>query len=494
MPYNQDDNEDEEQTTGASLDKKTTEANQEQGGQVSALPAQTTSSDATDTSNKAFGGTDNQTPKVLSGETASAFGSDISQAGSNNQGPSKSASSGSFTNLQSYLDANADNNPASQIASKVGQQGQEAQQGLVKAQEAFQTGLKGQTQYNPDLINQAIQNPAGLTDQQSNDVIAQRHAKYSGTQGLDQSQGYNPDEANKVQSEVEATKTEPGQFSLLQSLIQNPNRPTYSQGEQKLDQLLLQGQPSQQAFSNLQNQYGQLGSQYQQAEKTAEQQAVDAAAQAQLSSNSANTQLNTGYNNLQQMLQDQYGRAQGQAQALGKDVPYELGQANLQGLSDEQIQQIGLGGTVGRSYGLNPDDAKYFTNNTPTLSSVATPDQLAKAQAFSKLLERPDIASQYNPDQVGTFKTPISFNADQYAKDLAAAKAGAEGQSRSWNAQVPGGHTGTYQEMMDRINNLQNTTAGGATSQWAPYYDDLRNQTTSQYNQLLDQLGIVKRR
>lgn len=389
MPYIQDEKDDESQGdvgTGESQTKKTTDENQEAGGQISTLPS-------------------------LSTDNSNAFGS---ATGGPTGGSDKSSSSGTFTNLQSYLSANEGNSPVSQITSKVAPEGEQAQTGLEQAQKAFQTNLDSQTKYNPDLIANAVNDPTAVD---VNQVLAQRHANYSGTQGLDEAQGYNPDQASKVQSEIDQTKTEPGQFALLQNLVQSPNRPSYSKGEQSLDELLLQSQPSQQALQGLQSKYGQLGSQYATAEQGATTQAKAAADEAKRISDLANNQIQGGYNNLNSMMGTNYQTALTNAQRLQGAVPAAIASGNLGALSDQDLQNLGLSGVVGQTMGYDP--RTYMGYNTPTISNTASAADIAKIGAYGKLLERPDLGNIYDPSQAGSYNQPITFDSGRYQKDVA---------------------------------------------------------------------------
>lgn len=191
---------------------------------------------------------------------------------SQNEATPEATSSGRFTNLTNYLNANKNYNApqgglAGQVVGGLQQQGNQIQQNLGTAQNQFnQDANAGRTQYNEDLINQAITNPyavANNTDQ-LNQFTKQRDAAYTGPQGIDQSNQLR-NQTQNYQQQTSGAQNENGRFSVLRNMF---NTPQYNQGQQKLDNVFLQTAPQQlkgvaalgnKATSNVNQAVGQAG-------------------------------------------------------------------------------------------------------------------------------------------------------------------------------------------------------------------------------------------
>ena len=170
-------------------------------------------------------------------------------------------SSGAFTNLQSYLDANKSLNQGAKFAGKVG----ENVAGAQKAQSEAETGFKqdvdtGSVQKNDALIEAARKTPQQVVADQSkfSDFLKQRDASYAGPRNLvDQGERYqNVSSATDTASErAELTKDEAGRKTLLDTYYGSGNgRYDYTPGQKNLDNLLIQNDPtSREALSKVQS-------------------------------------------------------------------------------------------------------------------------------------------------------------------------------------------------------------------------------------------------
>lgn len=199
----------------------------------------------------------------------------------------KPTSSGSFTNLQSYLNANADQSQGlgGKIANNV--QG-EANQGASdlnssvnsfksdtdKADQGINANTLGDVQ---GTFNKAVSDPTSLQDSDYSTINNIYGANGTGGLGSQYQNGGTPgpkdltgyDSYNTAVNELQNTANDAqnlGSESGRQVLLNQAfARPDYNQGQQQLDQLLLQGnQANTSKFQDLQNQLLGTGSAAQQ--------------------------------------------------------------------------------------------------------------------------------------------------------------------------------------------------------------------------------------
>ena len=176
----------------------------------------------------------------------------VNQAAQSVAAPKPVANSGTWTNLNSYLDANKDNaeNMGSTIASNIDKQGTTARTGITNTTQDFNTQVDKNTLNNlssakfdsDSIVNQARTN---AWDKQLNEDQVKRfnevsNAQYKGPNSLDASQYYqDTDKAiNKAKEYQTNAQSDEGRFNLLQEMFA---KPTYSQGQKSLDNLLIQG-------------------------------------------------------------------------------------------------------------------------------------------------------------------------------------------------------------------------------------------------------------
>lgn len=183
-------------------------------------------------------------PQNISGQSTVLNGTSAAP-----KGPQES---GSFTNLNKYLEANKDNaaGMGAKIAHDVNQQGVVATEGIDQTLKDFNQQSDQGTIKNLDTAAQdadRVVNKARTSsyDNQVNDADYSRfsevsNARYNGPQDFTSSQ-YHQDtqqKVNKANESKAAVHTDEGRFNLLQNAYA---RPTYSQGQKNLDNLLITG-------------------------------------------------------------------------------------------------------------------------------------------------------------------------------------------------------------------------------------------------------------
>lgn len=184
-----------------------------------------------------------QAPVNVSGAPSASISAQPTMAGA----PQKQTGSGRFTNLQRYIQASgpgAGQRLAGQIGQTVGKQTQKLSEAVEGAKSinpqldaerqriAQASGFAQQVQQDP---TQLVQDPSKLQSftQLRTGTSAIPQLQQQAMQAFDVAQG----QLGNVQQLARLTGTEPGRFELLR---QSLGRPSYTRGQQRLDQLLLQ--------------------------------------------------------------------------------------------------------------------------------------------------------------------------------------------------------------------------------------------------------------
>lgn len=346
--------------------------------------------------------------------TASPGGGNVGGSGQAAQtAAAKPSSSGSWTNLQSYLDANAGQGDqvGSQIAGSVNQQGQTAQNDINNASSDFTNNVNANTVQQDSTgvakdISDATGAKAGST-QDPNDVSnfqSQANASYGGPTDFTQDQYYGQaqQDANTATQAADETGSEAGREVLLGDQYNNASQNGYNQGEQNLDQMLLENSSgAQAALSPLASQWGGLNTALGTAATSGDAAAAAGVTTDQATAAAANQALQagiaTGTTNINSEL------TAGQA---AQDANYQAIEQGLENgnLSAAQLQALGL--TPGQQdYGvtntqiasfLNPEGAPLNVNQT------ATTDNYAEAAALAALASGQSYASTANLGLTGT--------------------------------------------------------------------------------------------
>lgn len=334
-------------------------------------------------------GSSQQNPSTQSQSQTTSAPSEtkLTSGSSGTVGPGASAtsapnqkSSGRFTNLQNFITANQNfNAQGGGLAGKIGQnvantqnkansELQNAQQTFGQAVNTQQQGAQAAAQNAIGGIRQIMGSAPGTQNTEAiNAVKSGLSTQYTGPEQLGNLERLqqNAQNLNSIQN---ATQTEGGRFGLLQKYF---NKPTYTSGQQKLDQLFLQANPNQ--VGQLQQVARNAGT-YNQNMQTATNQATQQAQQARDFAKSqqdlVTNQLNEKEKNYVDELNKQVADAQAaeqanaakarsvnntadiskylqQAQALGiplsKDIilkaagTYNPGQVSLENINPEQL-------------------------------------------------------------------------------------------------------------------------------------------------------------
>lgn len=355
--------------------------------------------------------------------------------------PERSGMGQRFFNLRKYIQ---ENKPqiAEKIGEKFGQQQAKVTGDIGKEQQQFaqqfQTPETQRLQKAQQLMGNVF-DPGKATQFASDTEGSDQFADYGQTaqdrlnffKQLREGQYSDPYQINEdklrqgitgLEQTANLGKTESGRFQLLKNAF--GSTPQYTTGQQRLDQLLLQGNPEQmrqlqtmrKGTEPVQQQFEQL----RQTVGTGKEQIAQNAADIQ-------RQINQALLGTDQLIVDQYGNVTrkdtGAIAGLEGTLQERLEQAqNMRGerlaeiqeglrnrqLSADDLALLGL--QEGESlYGL--DVAPYLQEGeVPTISAISTPEEVARYRALTELagLREPEAVGMYDlmnldPTQAGTF-------------------------------------------------------------------------------------------
>ena len=356
----------------------------------------------------------------------------------NTEAPTKAGgpqASGSFTNLNQYLDANKENavQLGQGVAGHIENQGNEARTGIQNTEADFNQLADKGTLKDLDKAPEEAQNiikqaSTGTKNAQVNQAQTSRfgeiaNATYTGPKDLTGSSYYN-DANQKYQKAQEAKQnasSDEGRFSLLKSAF---SRPTYSQGQQNLDNLLLTGnnqakatvQSAANGLSDLEGKWtgaqsnaAQLAAQRQAATNAAREQSRTNALQAQFN---RNTEVNSDLDTKQANWANEYNQYK---DLLGA---YKGGDLNL---TREQADRLALGGSGTGLYnmlnGIQPES--YLDLQAFDANKVIGQDQFAQLAALDKLTNQfssPAMSRFTDESQAGTLNAQKAFNASRFGE------------------------------------------------------------------------------
>lgn len=343
----------------------------------------------------------------VSNNNSTSFSSNQNTAA---QAPKPVANSGSWVNMQSYLNANKENTGAmaDKVVNNVNQQGQSAQ-----------TGIDTLKQTAPGVINKVnaddwFSNPdANKKDQYK---TLKTTGGYAGPDSVEKIQGYADTQsaAQKAKQQADSLNNETGRLNLLQEAYARPN---YSQGAKKLDNTLLrQDATAKQKFEGASNQWQGILDQFNNASTQAGANINTNLQTAAENKNNIIAGETAAKNNLINPIQARATQATADNKAL---VDRALADSQDETLSDETMALLGL--SEGQNlYGTNLSN--YITPDYTQvgLNNAATADERAKYQALAAMIGD-DSMNQITAD--GKAITPVNFNRDQFNKDIATKQA-----------------------------------------------------------------------
>lgn len=345
--------------------------------------------------------------------------------------PSNSSQAQPFTNLNSYLTANAPqiSNEANQIAGNLTSGYNAATGAIDQASQSFGKDVNnGYTQSDPNVLAAVQSNPTSVAADptQSKTFTGMYNDNYTGPATFQDSSYYAPLSSQVQQGQ--ATAAQVGTVPGLQSYLSKDN-PSYTQGQSTLDSVLLNGNPD--AVKTIQNAatpYANLPAyltsavtQGNTAAQTAQQNAQAAKAAAQnamtTSQGTVNSRIAAEEAAALKQAQDYNAAVQAAQARVGKDVP-------LANQLKQIMQQYGASWMGSQPTWLDP--AKITVPNQviglPTAGTVANGQDYSDVAALEQLAGSP-FAAAIDPSQAsqaGTFKAPGAVDSSQLDSALQA--------------------------------------------------------------------------
>lgn len=268
----------------------------------------------------------------------------------------------------------------------------------------------------------ALPSASDLTDEDVANVRKAANATYSGPTGLNDVQEFSPTLARvgDVSSKAKQAQSEEGRFNLLRSMY---SRPSYTAGQQALDNLLIQGdKEALDKMGGLMSTAGALENKLSAANAEAYNQYRQGVKQAEDIRSGIKGQLSTGIGKLTGDIDARVSAANAERgydpnkdsawSRVNKDID-----DNTLDLNSETLKLLGLGARQ-NLYNLNLKD--YLTQaNQVSKEAVATPEEYAKYLALAKLSGiDPTYLTGSTAGQANTAGNPLNFDQDRFIKDV----------------------------------------------------------------------------
>lgn len=325
---------------------------------------------------------------------------------SSNQAPKPVANSGSWTNMQTYLNANKENTGAmaDKVVSNVNQQGQTAQ-----------TGIDTLNKTAPGVINKVnaddwFTNPDANKKEQYSAL--KTTGGYTGPDSVDKIQGYADTQsaAQKAKQQADSLNNEAGRFNLLQDAYARPN---YSQGAKKLDNTLLrQDATAKQKFEGANNQWQGILDQFNNASTQAGANINTNLKTAAANKNDLVAGEANARNNLINPIQARATQATADNKAVAGRALADLSDDTL---SDETLALLGLNDGQ-QLYGLDLNQYASPDYSEVGLDNAATAEERARYQALAAMIDDPTMSQiTANGKQI----KPVNFDKAKFDADFA---------------------------------------------------------------------------
>ena len=329
--------------------------------------------------------------KVLGGDQGGQVGGSNNTTAPQAGAPNKPTKSGSFTNLQSYVNANAGNDAA------MGQTIKQNTDRVISDQDTKKSGFassansaidSGTVKQDTGLQQSLMTNPTKVDSGLFN---SQYNAEYKGPTAATAVDGYS--DVDQGYTKLSNTANQLGEFEGRKEILNNTyGRPNYTQGEQRLDSFILgAGQQGQQALDTIKNNINTAGTGWQDTLKT-----IGANIQSGIDTTAATKNATrTVYDNAVGLNENALNALVNQASAMTNSNKSQVSQ--LQAALSSPYSNPAAYNQALSQIGLMPDQAAKLVSQGVNLAS------LVQANAPVKL---GDIAT---PTQVNNYKALLSL-------------------------------------------------------------------------------------
>lgn len=350
---------------------------------------------------------ESQQPQQVSGQSSVI-------SGSNAPMQKGAKSSGSYTNLNTYLQANKPQaqQMGQQVAGGIEQKANQAQQDIDAFKQAGNQQVAAKTAQD---ITSQLQQPTQNAQQYQQ---FRQTGGYSGPTSLENVSGYQQAQKSGTEATqaVQNVGSEAGRTELVK---QQYARPSYSAGQQKLDTMLVSRNPEaktalQQTADKWKNLNDTLSGATQQVGQQVQQNVATAAKNKELAAQTENEFINKYRGDLQAKA-DEHNKTQG---AKYQDLLAELGSDT--GVSADTLANLGL---MENQQLYNTDLRNYLSPEAiqATASDVATPEQRQYWNDLNNLLGRQDNSIGQGQELRG-----VKLDTEKLQKDLSGSKAEVE--------------------------------------------------------------------
>lgn len=317
-----------------------------------------------------------------------AGGASGPQGGSANS--SEGTSSGAYPNLSKYMSANENWTNGSgqglgqEVAGNLNNQGSGVNQSIQNAQNSFQNqgnSWQNNTQQAESGFQSGLSNPYAYTqggNQNTQQASEALNASYQGPQNLFGSSPNLQQQTQNYVTQAGQTQTSAGQQNLLAQQFGGGGN--YTQGQQTLDQSLLQTNPNSQQALTQANQQAIQTNQNLQNKNTQDQSQANAWTQyGQQAQQAAAGALNNTIGTLGSNYNTQFQNAQNAQTTQLAGIQAQLASGNI-----TQDQAAALGITAGEQY-YNINPGQYASGQNLTAQNTLTQDQYNQMIALGQL-------------------------------------------------------------------------------------------------------------
>ncbi len=332
---------------------------------------------------------------------------------------SANSSSGQYTNLQAYLDANKGINQGQALAGKVNTEIDEAEAAQTQSDTNFRNLVKqNMVAEDQSIYDKIRRSPVELTQQDRDAFTNMRTAQYKGPKSLsdDFTDYVNAQKENSEAIQAgKATQSESGRMALLKQYY---GRPDYTGGQQKLDQLLVQNdEGANSAFASAKERAEKQSTNFGTLKDSLNQYAQQAAETTSNTAKNATGFINQQQQDLEGSLKSNYQNELARIDKEYNDINRALASGKI---TQSQAKKLRLDASQGavKLYGQNP--LSYLNKSaSPTLSQFASKDDAAKYQALADLAGRQNTLLT-SPEQFGTYdpNQAVTFDTNRFQNDV----------------------------------------------------------------------------
>lgn len=361
-------------------------------------------------------------------------------------------SSGRFANLTGYIKANQGFNKeggglGGKINQNISNQGNQVTQNVANAVQNFNkqtTGQVTQAQQGQQAATQVVADPTSVDPNVANQVTGFINSSYAGPNSLGDLEGKEnqaalQSQANNFTNTTKQGQTEGGRYNLLRTMF---NKPSYTTGQQNLDNLLIQGNKDQlKTLQDSRKLSGQVNQNLNNSIAQTTQGGADAKATYDNSVQGAIGSLTGGITDKDQAL----AKAAQEAQAAKDQKVSQLkNMINSGQVSQDVLNQLGL--SAGQNlYNVDPTSFINASNLKANAQNVGTAQDYARISALGNILGQkstPEVSAllesykQNNPEQ---FQNTAAYGIDRNRLQQSLSDA-ESGYKNEYNSMIdPGG-------------------------------------------------------